>query len=514
MFSAVHHATGGRAMKTVLSTMGVWALTAAAGLGQVRAVQRGSAAEAQLRAEHRQAMGDTAEQRAAEEKARETGRTLFGVDERLAGESKGELAGTLARKAPTDYGIGDWGYTGIIFQVLDKVSDTECLVLPKYKGAEVMLIRGFDTSKVTDGVEFVLQHPAFIQQTYTYPTLSGGRKTVLVLERNEVRVSEVLAKARAKRDAELAAAEAKRAAAETAQKKIEDAKRRTWTSASGGHQAEAKFVSMARDVVTLEKNDGQRIEVPLEQLSKKDQDFIRNREWLNPEEPVAEGDTSQPKSGNDSKPGVAHPVVFDFDSGPGPNFSVLNGGNLWTVDTDGPNVRITKPADDGTFQQLSWGGIMSQFTLHGDFTVTVDFALHDFPRASNVNGKTAGINDSILMAQSSGDLFQILILRSGDTNKIGVFAKGTLSGMKKSVIMSGRYRIQRSGSTVTGSFAAAGGSSFISLATVDGFGDPMQVGLVAQQAGSPSSGGRSTTALDISFDNLIVEADRIEGYVP
>lgn len=267
-------------MKTVVLTMAVWALTAAASYGQVRAVQRGSAAEAQLRAEHRQAMGDTAEQRAEREKALETGRSLFGVDERLTGPSRADLVGTLVRKAPTDYGIGDWGYTGLSFQVLNKVSDTECLVLPKYKGAEVMLLRGFDMSKVTDGVEFILQHPTFIQETYTYPTVAGGRKTVLVLERNEQKVAEILAKARAKRDAELAAAEAKRTAGEAARKTIEDAKRRTWTSASGAHQTEAKFVTMAAGLVRLEKDDGQRIEVPLEQLSKDDQDFIRNREWL------------------------------------------------------------------------------------------------------------------------------------------------------------------------------------------------------------------------------------------
>ena len=122
------------------------------------------------------------------------------------------------------------------------------------------------------------------------------------------------------------------------------------------------------------------------------------------------------------------------------------------------------------------------------------------------------VNDSILMAKSSGGLFNVLTLRVGDPKRIGVSAKGTLLGMKKSVIMSGRYRIQRSGSTVTGSFAATGSSSFISLASVDGFDGPMQIGVVAQQAGPP--GGRSTTALDISFDNLIVEADRIEGYTP
>jgi hypothetical protein len=58
-----------------------------------------------------------------------------------------EHAGTLGAIAPPDFKIGDSGYTGHIFKVISKVSDTECLVLPRYKGSQVMLIRGFDVAK-------------------------------------------------------------------------------------------------------------------------------------------------------------------------------------------------------------------------------------------------------------------------------------------------------------------------------------------------------------------------------
>ena len=366
-------------MRTIILTMVVSALTAAASFGQVRAVQRGSAAEAQLRAEHRQAMGDTAEQKAEREKALETGRRLFGVDERLTGESRGELTGTLVRGPPTDYGIGDWGYTGLIFQVLDKVSDTECLVLPRYKGAEVMLIRGFDMSKVTDGVEFILQHPAFIQKTYTYPTVSGGRKTVLVLERNESKVAEVLAKARAKRDAELAAAEAKRAAAEAAQKRIEDAKRRTWTSASGAHQTEAKFVNMIHGVVTLEKDDGQRVEVPLEQLSKEDQDFIKERKWRDFEfEPLPRvSDPQSALTGDDKSPAESDDAVpQEIVNSVGMKLTLIPAGEFLMGSPEGEElrspeehqhrVRITKPFYLGVYEvtQAEYERVMGSNPSH------------------------------------------------------------------------------------------------------------------------------------------------------
>ena len=207
--------------------------------------------------------------------------------------------------------------------------------------------------------------------------------------------------------------------------------------------------------------------------------------------------------------------TFDFDSGPGPNFSVWNDGGLWTVDTDGPNLRISKPADDGTYRPNGFvaGGITSHFTMGADFTVTVDFTLHDFPSA----GIPTGLNYSMLIARSSSDFFfEVFRYRSEFGDNIAVFAAppGAGLGLTHSTITSGRYRIQRSGSTLTGSFAPDGSSSFTSLATVGGFSDPMQVQLVGVQGRNLATDSRSTTALDISFDNLVVEADSITGVIP
>ena len=49
---------------------------------------------------------------------------------------------------------------------------------------------------------------------------------------------------------------------------------RTWTSTNGGFTIDAKFVSKKRDSVTLEKADGSKITVPLDKLSKADQDYV------------------------------------------------------------------------------------------------------------------------------------------------------------------------------------------------------------------------------------------------
>ena len=77
----------------------------------------------------------------------------------------------------------------------------------------------------------------------------------------------------------------------------------------------------------------------------------------------------------------AETVTFDFDSGVSPNFSTINTGGLWTIGTTGPNLQISKPADDGTYNPISEirGGVFSNFTIVGDFTVTVDFSRTIFP---------------------------------------------------------------------------------------------------------------------------------------
>ncbi len=247
-------------MKTALLVMAVWALTAAASYGQVRAIRAGSA-------EHLQMLYDL-EWRIAKEKEEhkknlENGRSLFGADKRWIDSkadgydrlSQDELKGTLIHKSPRDFRIGDWGCTSHNFRIINKVSDTECLVLPRNKGSEVMLIRGLDTSKVTDGVEFILQHPVVIQDTYDYTAVSSSQKTVLVLECGDKFKKRI----------------------EAIRKAAEDALFRNWTDSTGKFSVVAKFIEFKKGQVHLKrKGDGKKIEIPMSNLSKKDQKWIRN----------------------------------------------------------------------------------------------------------------------------------------------------------------------------------------------------------------------------------------------
>ena len=87
---------------------------------------------------------------------------------------------------PPDFKVGAWGYTRQIFETIDIVSKSEILVLPVYRDAGAVLIRGIDTSKATDGAEVIFQHPFVITETYSYETVEGGKETVLVMDATKV----------------------------------------------------------------------------------------------------------------------------------------------------------------------------------------------------------------------------------------------------------------------------------------------------------------------------------------
>lgn len=217
-------------------------------------------------------------------------------------------------------------------------------------------------------------------------------------------------------------------------------------------------------------------------------------------------------------------LTYDFDSGPGPDFSTFTsfdpGGtgpdsSLWTVDTDGPNVRIAKAADNGSIKshQFLGAGIKSRFKIDGDFTVTVDFTLHTFPFTST----SPQLNESLLATKTDVSLFEVLrFRRSGDLDKAEVYANppGTGLGVRGTNLMEGKYRITRSGSTISGLIDSPAGDSFSEIASLTGFSGPMTIQLFAAQGKDSPTSPRSTTALDISFDNLIIEADSILQPVP
>src|SRR5215213_6341259 len=208
---------------------------------------------------------------------------------------------------------------------------------------------------------------------------------------------------------------------------------------------------------------------------------------------------------------LAATFSFDFDTGPGTSFATFNSGNLFALGLSGPDFRISKPADDGSFLPSGFvsGGIVSKFSVTGNFRVTVDFTLPSFPLAAP--GSTP-LNESILgVSGSNGELFLVLRFRNASGDKIEAYGgAGGPTGAQDSSLTSGRYQIERVGDTVTGRFAPAGSDTFMTLGSFSGYSAP-QFKIQLSGTQGTEGGSRSTTALDVAFDNLIVEADGLAG---
>jgi hypothetical protein len=274
-------------MKThsVLCVLAVWALIVTVSYGQdEHDVQRWKNHRLE---EEQEVERIKAETKAEDQKNMESGRHLFGASKNW---TEDEMEGTLAKKQPPDFEIGDWGCIRNALQVVNTVSKTECLVTIIYykensrslrEGnekhySEVMLLRGLKMSKVTDRVTFILQHPVVIQDTYRYTAASGSPKTVLVLECNSSKLKEIEVRLETNREARQKAAIEQAKAKKDREAAIEAAKWRTWT-VSDGTNVEAKFGGLMNSTVILTKRDGSKLKVPLAELSAEDREWIAKR---------------------------------------------------------------------------------------------------------------------------------------------------------------------------------------------------------------------------------------------
>jgi len=212
-------------------------------------------------------------------------------------------------------------------------------------------------------------------------------------------------------------------------------------------------------------------------------------------------------------------LSFDFDGGLGQHFDIVNDSGLWNFDTAGTSMRIHKPADDGSTLPTGFvrGKVRSRFTIDGDFSVTVDFAHNDFPISAN----QFGLNESILAVVSESDgLFEILRFNIGDGREfIETFTvppeiPGFVVADERSDISQGRYRLMRADGTISGWYALDGVSDFQPLGSLEPFLGPVFVELTATQGTNRPDTLRSMTAMDIGFDNLVIDADAITVMPP
>lgn len=97
--------------------------------------------------------------------------------------------------------VDDWGYLPKVVTVMNVIDDVTMLVTVsdyptnrfKQDASRVVIVKGFDTSKVTSDLVLTLTHPVIISRTQSYNTVGGGAKTVLVLERNDDVIKKLVA---------------------------------------------------------------------------------------------------------------------------------------------------------------------------------------------------------------------------------------------------------------------------------------------------------------------------------
>jgi len=206
--------------------------------------------------------------------------------------------------------------------------------------------------------------------------------------------------------------------------------------------------------------------------------------------------------------------VYDFANGPGPDFTVLNDGSLWSVGTTGPNVSIAKPADDLSVlpQAFTFGGFKSNFSVDGDFTITVDFQLPILNRDLS-NSET--LNESILAALTTNDQQLFEVLRYVQGNDTSELLEASASGVgpigpqaaPASIINDGRYRLTRVNGLMSAYYAETGSDAFTLIGTTSGFTGPMYLKVAAVEGSNLSNSNRAANAMSVSYDNLIVDAD-------
>jgi hypothetical protein len=173
-------------------------------------------------------------------------------------------------------------------------------------------------------------------------------------------------------------------------------------------------------------------------------------------------------------------TVFDFENGPGPLFEIINTGDLWEIDTDGPTLRVSKPEDPLIVNPQGFivGGIRSRFCVSGDFVVTVDYELFDFQRDPS---NTSTLNESILGIENEvPQVFEVLrFVRGGsDAQRIEAFGPDVPHGGQDAppeILWAGRYRVTRVNDTMFGAFASPGSENFTTLGWVSGYFGPVEV---------------------------------------
>ena len=210
----------------------------------------------------------------------------------------------------------------------------------------------------------------------------------------------------------------------------------------------------------------------------------------------------------------ASTINYNFDSGLGAGLSSVNDGGGFAVDAGSGVLRVHKESETGSPTGLLRGGVATDYTIDGDFSISTTFDLSAgfvFPGEDQLNMIQLEVIDNL-----SGDFYSILRFRLTDggvamdlLDAFGV-PPGTPLGLVGSTALTGSFRLSRNANILTSEFKTSAGSfTLIDQRNPSTLNGAVSVRLSAIQ--SSNAGPRSTTALDVSFNNLSITADQFIG---
>jgi hypothetical protein len=140
-------------------------------------------------------------------------------------------------------------------------------------------VNGKVTARNTFGADLTSEWMAIVHlsdsNTWECYALEIDKKAVVVSEEFKAKIGEAAAKVRAdKLLAEEQVKAEKNAAKAAAKEKEIEARRRTWRDRTGTFSVDASLVSRTPKKVTLRKDDGETVDVPLEKLSDEDKQYL------------------------------------------------------------------------------------------------------------------------------------------------------------------------------------------------------------------------------------------------
>jgi len=214
----------------------------------------------------------------------------------------------------------------------------------------------------------------------------------------------------------------------------------------------------------------------------------------------------------------------DFSGGIDSNFTAFQERDFWNVTTDATGLRIYKLADDGSTYSIedpeSEAGLLSTFTVDGDFSVTVDYQWN-YVENPTFSGGNSALTLQVWSPSDPNARFWLNNFRHWTTSHGTNFKSASAtcsevaaSGFAGPTPTQGKLRIERVGGLLLGYATDASGQVKLRATFSCGLiGGPMTVVVAARQVQDINSGNFSQIdprgPMDGSFNNLSASADAI-----